>query len=434
MKKFIPYIIGASIILLVAFGYSLKQNSTGWFSPQILQDTIPSKPPVLKYGLPADSFFLQTGKVKRRESLGKILDKLGVSGRDVHTIAQKSKTIFNVRKIRRGNNWVAFFSKDSLVQLDYFVYEIDPVNYVTYQFKDSLAVSRGEKEVQKVLKTVSGEINSSLWNAMVDNDINPLLANELSEIYAWTIDFFGIQKGDKFRVIYEERYIDSTSIGIGKIYAANFFHFNSNYWAFTFVQDGKEGYFDEEGKSLKKAFLKAPLKYSRISSRFSHSRMHPILKIRRPHLGIDYAAPSGTPVLSIGDGTVIKKAYQKKGGGRYVKIKHNSVYTTTYMHLRGYAKSIRQGARVKQGQVIGYVGMSGLASGPHLDFRIHKNGHAIDPLKVNAPPVEPVKPAFMDSFIIVKDSLKKELENIGVTHNDTIINEQLKMSDEQLVH
>jgi len=240
-----------------------------------------------------------------------------------------------------------------------------------------------------------------------------MLALELSDIFAWTIDFFAIQKGDRFRVIYDEQFVDSTSIGIGEIYAVQFDHYSEPNYAFRFLQDDRYDYFDEKGTSLRKAFLKAPLKFSRISSRFSSGRMHPVLRIRRPHHGVDYAAPKGTPVMSIGDGTVVAKAYQKGGGGNYLKIKHNSVYTTTYMHLSGYAKGIASGSRVKQGQVIGYVGATGLATGPHLDFRVAKNGSLVDPLKVKAPPVEPVKEENMARYNQVKDSLLNELLKIS---------------------
>ena len=245
---------------------------------------------------------------------------------------------------------------------------------------------------------------------MKESETNPFLAVELSDIYAWAIDFFGIQKGDQFKVIYEEQFVDSQSIGISEIYAAVFTHNGHDFEAYNFEQDSTESYFDNEGNSLRKAFLKAPLRYSRISSRFSHSRMHPVLKIRRPHHGIDYAAPTGTPVVSIGDGKIIKKGYQKRGGGRYVKVKHNSVYTTVYMHFSKFAKGISVGSFVKQGQTIGYVGSSGLATGPHLDFRVYKNGSAINPLRMESPPVEPVADDNKARFEKVVSEFKAEFE------------------------
>jgi murein DD-endopeptidase MepM/ murein hydrolase activator NlpD len=224
---------------------------------------------------------------------------------------------------------------------------------------------------------------------MVNGGLHPSLVGNMSDIFAWTVDFFGLQKGDNFKVIYEEFFIDGKSLGTGRIYGAQFNRTGSSITAIPFIQDGKESYFDMDGNSLKKAFLKAPLQFSRISSHFSSARMHPILRIVRPHYGVDYAAPIGTEVHAIGDGRVIS-ATNEGGAGRMVKIQHNSIYATGYMHLSSFGSGIRAGAFVKQGDIIGYVGSSGLSTGPHLDFRFYKSGYPVDPLKVDAPPVEPV--------------------------------------------
>lgn len=378
----------------------------------LVQDTLEVIEPILKYGIPVDSFEIETGIVKNNQYLSQILNARGVGMGTIDQIARKSKPIFDVRKIKSGNKYHFFFEKDSVKTPQYFVYENSAIDYVVYELFDTLGIFAGQKEVQTILKTAQGVVESSLWNTMLDNDLDPMLALELSDIFAWTIDFFAIQKGDRFRVIYDEQIVDSISVGIGEIYAVQFDHYGGENYAFRFYQDQRFDYFDEKGTSLRKAFLKAPLKFSRISSRFSHSRMHPVLRIRRPHRGVDYAAPRGTPVLSIGDGTVISRAYQRGGGGNYIKVKHNSVYTTTYMHLHGFAKGIVQGSRVKQGQVIGYVGSTGLSTGPHLDFRIAKNGSLVDPLKVKAPPVEPVKEENLARYNAVKDSLLNELQKI----------------------
>ena len=201
--------------------------------------------------------------------------------------------------------------------------------------------------------------------------------------------------------------VDKDTFGIGKIFAARFNHIGTEYNAYYFEQDSVGEYFDEEGKSLRKTFLKAPLKFKRISSRFSNSRYHPVLKIRRPHHGVDYAAASGTPVHTIGDGVIIRKGYQKRGGGNYLTIKHNGTYSTTYMHLRGFAKGISVGKTVKQGDLIGYVGQTGLATGPHLDFRVYKNGHAINPLKLKSPSAKPVDSLHLQDFYSLRDSLNR---------------------------
>ncbi|MCG8700296.1 MAG: peptidoglycan DD-metalloendopeptidase family protein [Bacteroidales bacterium] len=268
---------------------------------------------------------------------------------------------------------------------------------------DTLIVSNGNKPVSIKQKKVTGKIESSLWNALVGRQNDPMLANELSEIFAWSIDFFGLQENDSFSIVFDEKYVDTLYVGFADVHAAYFKHSGSDFYAIPFVQDSSRSFFDENGKSLRKAFLKAPLKFSRISSRFSHSRLHPILKIRRPHHGVDYAAPSGTPVYAIGDGKIIKAARgYNNGAGNMIKIRHNSVYTTAYIHLKGFAKGIKTGTYVKQGQLIGYVGSTGLSTGPHLDFRFYQNGKPIDPLKVKAPPVEPVKEENIPLFESVK--------------------------------
>ncbi len=402
-----------SISLIALFSASCNSKKEAKREP-IVMDTIASipTPPILKYGIPVDSFIIQDGKVKPNQHLSHILGDFGVSMATIDRIAREAKDIFDVRKIRRGSNFSIFQTADSLNETRYFVYENSAIDYYVFELFDSLKVYKGEKEVETRLKTAHGEIESSLWNAVAGNGLDPMLSIRLSDIFAWSIDFFAIQKGDRFRVIYEEQYVDSIPIGIGEIYAVQFDHYGSENYAFRFLQDERYDYFDHEGNSLRRAFLKAPLEYARVSSGFSHARMHPVLRIRRPHHGVDYAAPTGTPVMSIGDGTVIKRAYQANGGGNYLRIKHNSVYTTVYMHLSGFAKGIVQGARVNQGQVIGFVGSTGLSTGPHLDFRVFKNGTPIDPMKMEAPPVEPVNKDRMQEYMSMKDSLMMELHKI----------------------
>lgn len=384
-----------------------KKNET------VVQDTVVVvKDPVLKYGLPVDSFTIETGKIKNNQYLSQILNAKGVGMGTIDKIARKSRSIFDVRKIRSGENYAILSSLDSTNQAKYFVYENSAVEYTVFELFDTLGIHRGEKEVQTRQRTAHGVVESSLWKSMVGNGQDPMLSLELSKIFAWTIDFFAIQKGDRYRVIYDEKYVDDVSIGIGDIHAVQFDHYGEENYALRFDQDSIWDYFDEKGQSLRKTFLKAPLEYYRISSRFSNGRMHPVLRIRRPHHGVDYAAPKGTPVMSIGDGTVVAKAYQKRGGGNYLKIKHNAAYTTTYMHLSRYAKGISTGTRVRQGEVIAYVGSTGLSTGPHLDFRVHMYGKPIDPLKMKADPVAPVREEYMERYIVVKDSLLNELQKI----------------------
>jgi murein DD-endopeptidase MepM/ murein hydrolase activator NlpD len=269
------------------------------------------------------------------------------------------------------------------------VYEHDPTTCYIFSFNDSLNITPYRKEVKKEIKYATLTIETSLWDAMEEKGLHHTLVVQLSEIYAWSVDFFGLQKGDSFSVIYEEMSIDEKSMGVGRIYGARFSGSGTSVNAIPFVQGNNESFYDSEGNSLRKAFLKAPLQFSRVSSRYSSGRLHPILRIRRPHYGVDYAASVGTPVHAIGDGRVTQASYQG-GSGRMVRIVHNSVYSTAYLHLSRFESGIAPGVYVKQGDVIGYVGSSGLSTGPHLDFRFYKNGSPVDPLRVEAPPVEPV--------------------------------------------
>jgi murein DD-endopeptidase MepM/ murein hydrolase activator NlpD len=410
----------ALIIILPVVYFTLQRPGREYDIPKETLDTIEVidiPEPAMLFHLPIDSFHIKQETIKRHQTLADVLLKYNIDYPTIYQIVQKTKPLFDVRKIKRGNQYTLFLSKDTLNTVQHFIYEIDNTDYLVVNLKDSVDAYLGQKEIRTLRKTASGVITSSLWNAMTENGLSPLLTIELSEIFAWTVDFFGIEKGDHFKVIYDEQYVDSTSIGIGKVHAALFHHRGETFYAFQFEEDSAWNFFDEKGQSLRKAFLKAPLKFSRISSRFSNSRLHPVLKIRRPHHGIDYAAPSGTPVYALGDGRVIEKAYQKRGGGNYVKIKHNSVYTTVYMHLKGFAKGLNKGDRVHQGQLIGYVGSTGLSTGPHLDFRVYKNGYAVDPLKIKAPPVEPVKEENrlrFDQFIV---PLKTKLDSIELHNN-----------------
>lgn len=368
------------------------------------QDTIETEvvnSPAYTYGIPVDSFTVVSGKIKRDSFISDVMQQYGIPMQKIEKVLSNSRNVFDVRKVQPGSNYAVYCDKDSM-KAKYLLLEHDRYTSYVFSFNDSLNITPFKKKVTTEIRYASGTINSSLWDAMMDGGMPPSLAVGLGEIFQWSVDFFGLQKGDNFKVIYEEKFIEDKSVGTGKILTAQFTSSGVTYNAIPFVQDGVESYFDENGKSLRKAFLKAPLKFSRISSRYSTSRFHPILKIRRPHLGVDYAAPIGTEVHSIGDGRVISVTYNG-GEGRMVKIKHNSTYTTAYMHLSRFGDGITPGAMVRQNQVIGYVGSSGLSTGPHLDFRFYQNGSPIDPLKVIAPPSDPVKDTNMPDFDKIKE-------------------------------
>ncbi len=384
------------LFIFLLFTFSCNSPKTIKIEPVALAtDSISEKAtngPVYMYGIPTDSFDMTSGRIKRNGFLSEILLKHGVSMQEIDQVLKNSSKVFNVRSIRSGNNYMLFCDKDSVARARYLVYDHDPTNSYVFSFNDSLNITIFRKAITSEIKYVSGTIETSLWDAMINGGMHPTLAVALSEVFAWTVDFFGLQKGDNFKVIYEELFIDGKSLGSGKIYGAQFNRSGTSITAIPFIQDDKESFFDSNGNSLRKAFLKAPLQFSRISSHFSSARMHPILRIIRPHYGVDYAAPVGTPVHAIGDGRIIS-ATNEGGAGRMVKIQHNSVYATAYMHLSRFGDGVSAGKFVKQGDIIGYVGTSGLSTGPHLDFRFYKNGSPVDPLKIEAPPVEPISEA-----------------------------------------
>lgn len=364
------------------------------------------------YGIAIDSFHIEEGVIRRDQTIGQIIQQYSTPSGSMEQLLDVDRNVFDLRKIRMGNPYTLFLSNDSLRQIRYLVYEHSPVDYVVFDFMDSLKVDVRQKEIITQQKSVFGKIEHSLWETVMSNQINPLVALELSEIYAWTIDFFGLQPEDSFSIIYDELYVDSLFIGMGDIHAAYFRHGGKDLYAIPFMQDSIISFFDADGNSLRRAFLKAPLRFTRISSRYSSARLHPILRIVRPHYGVDYAAPVGTPVYSIGDGRVVEASYDS-GSGRIVKITHNSVFSSAYLHLSRFAEGIKAGVYVKQGDLIGYVGSTGLSTGPHLDFRVYQNGSPINPLTMDSPPVDPIKPENLVAFDSVKIATISRLNEIN---------------------
>ena len=358
---------------------------------------------IIKYGVDVTDLIESENTISPGHSLSNILSSSGADANSINNLNLIPDSILNSRKINAGNKYTIYNVNDSAHTLRYFVYHKSKQDFVVLEFLEDTIIASIFSKPTISKKRVSGAvITSSLWNAISDSELDINLALKLSDIYAWSIDFFGLQKMDSFIVYYSELYIDNEPIGIDSIYSAIFYHANHPYYAIYFEKEDIKGYWDLEGNSLRKAFLKAPLSFSRISSHFTYARKHPIYKTVRPHTGVDYAAPAGTPVMSIGDGVVIAKGY-KGGGGNTIKIRHNSVYTTAYLHLSKFASNIKEGTHVSQGQVIGYVGSTGSSTGPHLDFRVWKNGEPINPLKLESPPVEPIP-----------DNLKAEFDSIKI--------------------
>lgn len=418
-------IIGQAV-LLVSFAVcfaSCSRASQNPLSEEVPADTVPEKEVRMCYGLPVDDFYAKYDTLRNRETLAEALYKYGVTSREVYLMTQCPDSVFNARRLRPGQAYALFYDKDSTATLRYFVYEESLKNYVVFDMSDNCNAMRYTKPTLWCESEAAGKVNSSLWMAMKDAGVSVGLAVEMSNIFGWSVDFFGIQKGDEFRIIYEREYVEEKPLNNFRIRAASFCASDSTVYAIPFVQDDEELFYNVDGNSLEGAFLKAPLDYYRISSKFSNSRYHPVLKRYRAHHGVDYAAPAGTPVYAVGNGKVIKKAYQAGGGGYYVKIRHNnSAYVTTYMHLSRFAKGLKEGDQVKQKQVIGYVGSTGISTGPHLDFRVHENGKPVNPLTIKSQPKKPVSKDNMPSFAILADSLVKRLTAIPLPADSVCAN------------
>lgn len=369
------------------------------------------------YGLIVDSLIEVHGTIEKNQTLSDILLPHGVSPVTINKIAENAKEIFPVNSFRTGDDYYIYAQWDTVETLHYFVYVKNAIDYVVFDLRDSINIYHGKKDVTVNERVVSGVINNSLWATFQSLNIDPELGIKLSDIYAWQIDFFRIQPSDSFKVIYEETLVEGKPVGIGKILAANFYHQKENFYAFRFEKDDEANYYDDRGNTLRKAFLKAPLKFSRISSRYSMKRFHPVLGRVKAHLGTDYAAPTGTPIMTVGDGVVLEARY-KQYNGNYVKVKHNATYSTQYLHMSKIAKGIKPGVRVKQGQLIGYVGSTGLATGPHVCFRFWKNGSQVDHLREKIPSAEPIAKKYFNEFKEVKDSLMNKLISMNFIEKD----------------
>ena len=396
---YILFVFLAFALVLASSGCKRKvqENET-----EIVEEVKDTLPPM---GFWPDSLDLAEEVVRNGESFTVLMNRLGLSMNDAMKVAQACDTVFDVRKMRAGNKVQAYYQFDTTgtgstdgPALKYVVYERNKIDRVVFRTSEPFKVWSWTKPVESTREYADVTIKSSLWNDMLAAGISPQLIVPLSEIYAWSVDFFGLQPGDRFRVLYEQRKCDDEIIAVDTIYYAEFVRDGKMIPAIMFDQgDNGNLYWNEKGESLRKAFLKAPLKFTRISSGFSYHRKHPVTGKVRAHTAVDYAAPTGTPVMTIGDGTVVSAGWTN-GGGNTVKIRHNSVYTTSYMHLSRYGAGIKAGVRVRQGDVIGYVGSTGMSTGPHLDFRVWKNGSPINPLKMDSPPSEPIKPENMPAL------------------------------------
>jgi len=404
MKKWIGIVLMgvALLFILSTLDTTTKEEITDIVATEIVD-------PQYEYGILVDSFIVIKGTVKQDQTLGEILYENHINHPEIAEIVSKSKDIFDVRRVNTGKEYTVICVDDSTEKACYFIYQENPTDYVVMDLTDGIDVYRGKKEVTTKLKVSYGEINSSLSVAVDELGISPRVSIKLSEIYAWTIDFFKIQKGDAFKVYYENKYIDDEYIGIGRILASEFTHKNQKFYAFYHEENQNFGeHFDEKGRTLRKAFLKAPLDFYRISSRYSTNRKHPVTGRWKGHFGTDYAAPKGTPIMTTANGTIVAASYTKNNGN-FVKVRHNGTYTTQYLHMSKIKPGIRKGVYVKQGETIGYVGSTGLATGPHVCYRFWKNDKQVDPYQQDLPPGDPIKKENEADYMIVKDSLMQIL-------------------------
>jgi murein DD-endopeptidase MepM/ murein hydrolase activator NlpD len=404
MKKWI------GIVLMVIALLFILSNINNEKTTKEIDEVVPKViEPEYAYGILVDSFNVTKGVVKQGQTLGEILYANHIDHPQIAEIVNKSKGIFDVRRVNAGKEFTIICADDSTEKACYFIYQEDPTNYIVMDLTNEVDVYRGKKEVTTKVNVAYGEINSSLWITIQEQNLSPKIAAELSTIYAWTIDFFKIQKGDAFKVYYENKYIDDEYIGIGRILASEFTHKGKIFYSFYYRENENFGdYFDEKGRTLRKAFLKAPVDYKRISSRYSKRRKHPVTGRWKGHFGTDYAADRGTPIVTTANGTIVSASYTKNNGN-FVKVRHNGTYTTQYLHMSKIKPGIRKGVYVKQGETIGYVGSTGLATGPHVCYRFWVNGKQVDPYKQDLPPGDPIKEENREVYMIAKDSLMQIL-------------------------
>ena len=375
---------------------------------------------IYRFGIRTDSLDVRYYQVRQGDVLSRIYTNLGFTSAQADRIVRASAELLPPRSLRPGMNYYVFSTQDSVPQISHIVFARSRVDFVVIDFSDGeIETSMYSKPITLKRRYAEGVVRSSIWNALVSQGASPALAVRMSDIFAWQVDFTAVQSGDRFQILFDMEYIsDSIPLRIASIEGASFTHRGREFIAIPFEQDSVRIFFDEEGNSLRRAFLRSPLDVYRITSRFTNARFHPILRRYRPHHGVDLAAPTGTPIRTIGDGVVIERGYQRGGAGNFVRIRHNANYVSTYMHMSRFGRGIVQGARVTQGQIIGYVGATGLATGPHLCFRVHRNGVPINPLTMEAPPDIPVHEHLRDSFYIVKRNVLEEMARFSALVNE----------------
>ncbi len=408
MRKIGGYLFLAILISIVSCQEKSNQEEKQEV-PVVAEPAPPEE--VFVFGIPEDSVIVSEGRIRRNQFLATILQRNGIEGEQIHQVSKRAEGVIDLRKIKSGKHYTMYRSGDSAAPPKVLVYKDNPIDEYAFYLQDSIRVEHIRNPVDTVRQTLAGTIKSSLYVTILDLEANPELVHKLSEIYAWEIDFFHLDLNDQFRLIFDELFVNGESVGIHRIHAVEFSHRGTPFQAYHYPIENEEDYYDEAGQSLRKTFLKAPLRYSRISSRYSGRRYHPVLKRYKSHKGTDYAAPTGTPIYSVGDGVVTEARYAKYNGN-YVKIRHNSVYSTQYLHMSKIKSGVKPGKVVKQGEVIGYVGQTGLANGPHCCFRFWKNGYQVDHQREKIPATKPVPEERLQDYLAFIRPMKRKLRKI----------------------
>ncbi|MCO6490630.1 MAG: peptidoglycan DD-metalloendopeptidase family protein [Phaeodactylibacter sp.] len=370
--------------------------------------SFPVTVPTIKYGFAIDTFQVLDRAIQPGQFLADILLAQQVDYPSIERIVANSADVFDVRHLRVGKPYT-ILTKDSTQQAEYLIYEPNVFEYIVFELRGDNTVDRHQREVTTEVRSAAGTLETSLWNAIVGQGLSYDLAAKMEDALQWSIDFHHLQKNDEFKLVYDQQFIEGEAVGIGQVHAAYYKTGNNEYHAIYYDNGKTDGYYDLEGRPMKRGFLKSPVKYSRISSYYNLNRFHPILKRVRPHYGTDYAAPYGTPIYAVGDGYILKASYTK-GNGNFVKIRHDGDYQTQYLHMQKFAQGIKPGAHVKQGQVIGYVGSTGLATGPHVCFRFWKNGKQVNHLNLKFPPAKPLPEEDMPRFTELRNQYLSLLE------------------------
>ncbi len=417
-RRLILFAAVVSLLLFVAAQAFLFDFSGLFLTTKTETPVAEKAPPApVVYGIATDSLEILESTVEPGETISTLLGAYNIGLTKVNALSQKAKVVYPLRKMRAKRPYTLLYARDGQRTAQYFIYEPNATQYVIYDLRDSLCVTLCERKVDIVEREMAGEIRGSLYRSILDAGGSARLVDQLADIYAWRLDLNRVQPGDAFKLIFESKQIDGKTISTGQLKGAYFLHNDKPLYAIALDQGKGINYYDQDGKSFKKAFLKEPVEFSRISSRYNKRRFHPVQRRYKAHLGTDFAARRGTPIRTVGDGVVVA-ASRTRGNGNFVKIRHDKTYTTQYLHMSKFAKGIRRGVRVTMGQTIGYVGSTGLSTGPHLCYRFWKNGRQVDALKVKLPLAEPVQEKYQAAFAAKKDRIVERMEAMNISQTD----------------